>query len=111
GVHVLILNVAELGRAFLSIELVQQRLRIESLQMRWAAGHKQKDDRLGLGLLRHVRRLGSERIVLRGARIVLRHHGSESERAKPAETVREKLTAVAVIPNMFTHINSHTETH
>ena len=68
-IDVLILRVAELRRALLAVQLVQQRLGVEGLQVGRAAGHEQEDDRLRLRVVRHVRRLRRERIVARRARL------------------------------------------
>ena len=69
GIDVLILHFAEFGRALLAVQLVEQRLGVEGLQVRRPARHEQEDERLRLGLVRHVRRLGRERIVARRARL------------------------------------------
>ena len=53
----LILGFAELRRPLLPVELVQQRLGIEGVHVAGPAGHEEKDHRLGLGLVGHVRRL------------------------------------------------------
>ena len=58
----LIFALAEAGRPLLPVQLVQQRLGIERLHVAGPAGHEQEDDRLRLGFVRHVRRLGRQRI-------------------------------------------------
>jgi hypothetical protein len=45
-IDVLILHIAKFRRALLPVQLVQQRLRVEGLQMRRSAGHEQEDHRL-----------------------------------------------------------------
>ena len=59
--HELILHLAELRRPLLPVQLVQQRLRIERLEVRRPARHEQEDHRLRLR--REVRRLRRQRIV------------------------------------------------
>ena len=51
-VDVLILHVAELGRPLLSVQFIEQRLRIECLQMRRAARHEHEDEGLRLSTVR-----------------------------------------------------------
>ena len=101
-IDVLILDVAELGRALLPVELVEQRLGVERFQVRRAARHEQEDARLSPWRVRHVRRLRARAgCNVRRARLVLRHHGREGERAESAEAVGQKLAAIPVVTNVF----------
>ena len=111
GIDVLILHVAEFRRALLAVQLIEQRLRIPGLQMRRPARHVHEDERLGLRLVRHVRRLGRQRIVARRARLRFRHHRRKGQRAGPAEAVGQKLAAISGVTNVFGHISSRKETH
>ena len=109
GIDVLVLHFAELGGALLAAELIEQRLGVPGLQVRRTAGHVDEDERLRLGLVRHVRRFGRQRIVARGARLRFGEHGREGKRACAAEAIGEELAAISGVTNVFGHINSHTE--
>src|SRR5213594_3304364 len=108
-VHVLILHIAKLGGPFLAIQLIEQRLGIESLEMRWPTRHENENECLRPGMIRHVRRLGRERIVARRGGLLLRNHRGESQRACSTETIGQKLAAVADVSNVLGHISSHKE--
>ncbi len=111
-IDVLILHVAELRRALLPIQFVQQRLRVEGFEVRRAAGHEQKDHGLRFGVLGHLGRFGSERIqAVGGASLLGGHHGGEGERSHSTKAVSQEFAAVPVVSNMFSHVSSRTRMH
>ena len=111
GIDVLVLHFAELGGALLAAQLIEQRLGVPGLQVRRSARHVDEDERLRFGLVRHVRRLGRERIVARRARLRFGEHGRKGQGTGAAEAVGQKLAAISGVTNVFGHINSHTEMH
>ena len=68
------------------------------------AGHEEKDDRLGLRLVGHVRRLRGQGIRARGAGgVLLMQHCGVRQRAETAERIADELASIAGQPNMFGH--------
>jgi len=105
GLHELVLRFAEFGGALLAVELVEERLRIEGVDVAGSTGHEEEDHRFRLGLVRHRRSFWREWIgtQLRGAGIAPEQkigHGDGSEAAK---CIGEKFTAIAGDSNMFRH--------
>src|SRR5262245_59361871 len=66
----LVFGFAETRRAFLPVQLIQQRFGIESFQMAGTAAEEEKDHRLRLG--RQKRFFGRQRISRLGASFLLR---------------------------------------
>ena len=98
----LIFRFSKTSRPLLAIQFVEQWLGIVSLDVARPAGHEQEDD--SRSLRRHIRRLGSQRIHASGGAL---QHRAHRQRAKPAESIRQKFPAIASNPNMFRHIISY----
>ena len=97
----LIFGFAELRRARLAAELIEQRFGIECLDVARPPGHEQEDDRFGLGLF--VRLLWGKRVDSGGAGPVGRGHLKAGERTESAEGVFEEFAAVACPADVFWH--------
>ena len=107
--NLLILHVAELFRARLALELVQQRLGIEGLEMAGPSGHEQEDHRGRLG--RDVDRPGGQGIVHAGAEPLPVQDRGEGQAADAAEGVADELPARAGRAGMGAGVTRHTGTH
>ena len=104
----LILDLAEFGRSLLPVKLVEQRLGIPGFEVRRTAGHIDENDGFGFRLVWVRGRFGRQRIVTRGAGLILGEHGGKGQRSDAAKAIGQKLAAILGKTNMFGHVSSRT---
>jgi hypothetical protein len=103
--HELVFHFAELLRSRLAVQLVEERLRIEGLDMARASSHEKKDDRFGLR--RTVRRLARERVQKAGARLFLVQNRSQCQASKSAKGIANELAPVPGESEVGASITGH----